>query len=71
MEIFTWIKDNGQEIEVNDRPGNIDQCKRLGWKRKKKEEAPAPPKAPTAKVPAGDPKTPAASGATTMKASGK
>jgi hypothetical protein len=26
-----WIKDNGQEIETNDREVTIDYCKSLGW----------------------------------------
>jgi len=27
-----WIKDNGQEIETNDREETIDYCINLGWK---------------------------------------
>jgi len=27
-----WIKDNGQEIEINDRPESIEYCKSIGWK---------------------------------------
>lgn len=26
-----WIKDNGQEIEINDRPESIEYCTSLGW----------------------------------------
>ena len=26
-----WIKDNGQEIEINDLPASIEYCKSLGW----------------------------------------
>ena len=26
-----WIKDNGQEIEINDLPASIEHCKSLGW----------------------------------------
>lgn len=26
-----WIKDNGQEIETNDRQETIDHCMSIGW----------------------------------------
>lgn len=29
-----WIKPNGQEIEINDRPESIAKCEEMGWKRK-------------------------------------
>lgn len=29
-----WIKDNGQEIEINDLPETIKYAESLGWKRK-------------------------------------
>ena len=30
-----WIKDNGQEIETNDRPETIAHCESIGWKKKR------------------------------------
>lgn len=33
-ELTTWVKDNGQEIEVNDHPANVAQAEKLGWKKK-------------------------------------
>ena len=42
-----WIKDNGQEIEINDLPASIEHCKSLGWTPKdevKKEEKVTPAK---------------------------
>ena len=38
MGSIDWIKDNGQEITINDRPENIKYCESLGWKRKISEE---------------------------------
>jgi len=35
-----FIKDNGDEIETNDRPETIAHCKSIGWKEKKKAGRP-------------------------------
>ncbi len=35
-----WIKDNGDEIETNDRSETIEHCKSIGWKEKKKSGRP-------------------------------
>lgn len=32
-----WIKDNGNEIETNDRKETIEKCESLGWKRESKK----------------------------------
>lgn len=40
-----WIKENGSEIETNDRKETIAYAESLGWKRKK-----APVKKPVKKV---------------------
>jgi len=29
-----WIKPNGNEIEINDKPANIQYAESLKWKRK-------------------------------------
>ena len=29
-----WIKDNGQEIELNSLPATEDKAESLGWKKK-------------------------------------
>ena len=31
--MLKWIKDNGQEIETNDRKETIEYCESLGWER--------------------------------------
>lgn len=31
--MIKWIKDNGQEIETNDRKETVDHCESIGWKR--------------------------------------
>ena len=34
MKKTTWIKDNGQEIELNDLPATVEKAKSLGWEEK-------------------------------------
>ena len=33
--MIKWIKDNGQEIETNDRPETVTHCESIGWKKKR------------------------------------
>lgn len=42
-----WRKPNGTELEINDEPGNVAQCKEMGWKVVK-ENNPNPKPGPSA-----------------------
>ena len=33
-KLTTWVKDNGQEIEVNDHPANVAHAREMGWMTK-------------------------------------
>jgi hypothetical protein len=48
--MIIWIKQSGLEIETNDTQASIARAESLGWKRKRKTPAKAPPKKPTEKA---------------------
>jgi len=39
-----WIKDNGDEIELNDLPATVEYCESLGWKKKEEKKKSGRPK---------------------------